>query len=141
MALKITDNFEYTGRKPNFDRDQFTSIAAMADCNVCDEGHISYNTADGKHYVYKSTNDDSTYGKWSQLNTGTSYTHPNSHPASMITYNSSTEYESGNVGYEIKQLVTSLSAKSFILTPLKYTFLMFLPTALHNQMQRSFYFD
>lgn len=41
----------------------------------------------------------------------TTYTHPASHPASMITYNASTEYESGNVGYEIKQLVTSLAAK------------------------------
>lgn len=44
-------------------------------------------------------------------NSGTDYTHPASHPASMITYSASTEYESGNVGYEIKQLVTSLSAK------------------------------
>lgn len=46
-----------------------------------------------------------------KTNSGTDYTHPASHPASMITYSASTEYESGNVGYEIKQLVTSLSAK------------------------------
>lgn len=46
-----------------------------------------------------------------KTNSGTDYTHPASHPASMITYNASTEYESGNVGYEIKRLVTSLSAK------------------------------
>lgn len=44
-----------------------------------------------------------------KTNSGTTYTHPVSHPASMITYNSSTEYESGNVGYAIKALQTAIA--------------------------------
>lgn len=43
MALKITDNFNYTGRKPNFQRDQFATTSEMNAYTVCDEGHISYN--------------------------------------------------------------------------------------------------
>lgn len=107
MALKITDNFNYTGRKPNFQRDQFATTSEMNAYTVCDEGHISYNLQDNKHYSFKN-------GAWSVLQTGgggSSYTHPSSHPASIITYDSSEAYESGNVGYEIKQLVTSLAAK------------------------------
>lgn len=107
MALKITDNFNYTGRKPNFQRDQFATTSEMNAYTVCDEGHISYNLQDNKHYSFKN-------GVWSVLQTGggdSSYTHPSSHPASIITYDSSETYESGNVGYEIKQLVTSLAAK------------------------------
>ena len=107
MALKITDNFNYTGRKPNFQRDQFATTSEMNAYTVCDEGHISYNLQDNKHYSFKN-------GAWSVLQTGgggSSYTHPSSHPASIITYDSSETYESGNVGYEIKQLVTSLAAK------------------------------
>lgn len=107
MALKITDNFNYTGRKPNFQRDQFATTSEMNAYTVCDEGHISYNLQDNKHYSFKN-------GAWSVLQTGgggSSYTHPSSHPASIITYDSSKTYEPGNVGYEIKQLVTSLAAK------------------------------
>lgn len=107
MALKITDNFNYTGRKPNFQRDQFATTSEMNAYTVCDEGHISYNLQDNKHYSFKN-------GAWSVLQTGgggSSYTHPSSHPASIITYDSSETYESGNVGYEIKQLATSLAAK------------------------------
>lgn len=36
-----------------------------------------------------------------------SYTHPSTHPASMITYSSSETYTSGTVGYAIKQLETT----------------------------------
>lgn len=62
MALKITDNFNYTGRQPNFKRDQFATTSEMNACSVCDEGHISYNLQDGNHYEFKN-------GAWSIFQT------------------------------------------------------------------------
>lgn len=44
-----------------------------------------------------------------KTNSGTDYTHPASHPASMITYSSSETYSSGNVGYAIKALQTAIA--------------------------------
>lgn len=67
MALSIGDNFKYQGRKPNFERDSFATLAdmkAFPETSV-DDGHVSYCAEDGKHYEFKSSNAvDETTGKW-----------------------------------------------------------------------------
>ena len=73
MALKIGDNFSYQGKKPNFDRDSFDTLAAMKAFpeTSIDEGHISYCKEDGKNYQYKSANSvDATTGKWREFISG-----------------------------------------------------------------------
>lgn len=73
MALKIGDNFSYQGKKPNFDRDSFDTLAAMKAFpeTSIDEGHISYCKEDGKNYQYKSANSvDETTGKWREFSSG-----------------------------------------------------------------------
>lgn len=73
MALKIGDNFSYQGKKPNFDRDSFDTLAAMKAFpeTSIDEGHISYCKEDGKNYQYKAANSiDGTTGKWREFSSG-----------------------------------------------------------------------
>ena len=70
MALLIGDNFSYNGKKPNFERDSFETLAALksfAEANI-DNGHISYCVETKKHYIFNDTNtiDEST-GKWREL--------------------------------------------------------------------------
>lgn len=72
MGLKIGDNFAYQGKKPNFERDQFTTKAAMSSFPEAsiDEGHLAYCMEDGKRYEYKSSNPvDPTTGKWREYKT------------------------------------------------------------------------
>jgi hypothetical protein len=54
MAIGVPDNFNYGGKKPNFDRDQFTTREAMLafPADFLDEGHISYCKGDKKHYKW-----------------------------------------------------------------------------------------
>lgn len=70
MALLIGDNFSYNGKKPNFERDSFETLAALkavAEANI-DNGHIAYCVETKKHYIFNDTNtiDEST-GKWREL--------------------------------------------------------------------------
>lgn len=73
MAINIGDNFNYQGKKPNFDRDSFNSIADMKaypDTSI-DDGHISYCKEVDKYYKYKNTNDiDNETGKWREFKLG-----------------------------------------------------------------------
>lgn len=73
MAINIGDNFNYQGKKPNFDRDSFNSVADMKaypDTSI-DDGHISYCKEVDKYYKYKSTNDiDDETGKWREFKLG-----------------------------------------------------------------------
>ncbi len=57
MAIGVPDNFSYGGKKPNFERDQFTTLAEMLAYSpeFLDEGHISYCKEDGKHYKWTGT--------------------------------------------------------------------------------------
>lgn len=57
MAIGVPDNFNYGGKKPNFDRDQFTTREAMLafPADFLDEGHISYCKEDKKHYKWNGT--------------------------------------------------------------------------------------
>lgn len=73
MALRIGDNFDYQGQKPNFARDSFETLAAMKAYpeTSIDEGHLSYCKEDGKRYEYKSSNDiDATTGRWRKFESG-----------------------------------------------------------------------
>ena len=76
MALKIGDNFSYQGKKPNFDRDTFDTLASMKSYpeTSIDDGHISYCKETFQHYVYNSSNtSDATTGKWRVLVDDISY--------------------------------------------------------------------
>ena len=57
MAIGVPDNFSYGGKKANFDRDQFVTLAEMRayPSDFLDEGHISYCKQDRKHYTWTGT--------------------------------------------------------------------------------------
>lgn len=65
--IQVVDNFNYRGKKPNFDRDSFDTLYDMKNYseNSLDDGHISYCKETGKHYKFNSNNQsDPTTGKW-----------------------------------------------------------------------------
>lgn len=65
--IQVADNFNYRGKKPNFDRDSFDTLQDMKNYseNSLDDGHISYCKETNKHYKFNSNNQsDSTTGKW-----------------------------------------------------------------------------
>lgn len=70
MALLIGDNFSYNGKKPNFERDSFETLAALkaiAEANI-DNGHIAYCKETNKHYIFNDSNSaDPLTGKWREL--------------------------------------------------------------------------
>jgi len=70
MALLIGDNFNYQGKKPNFERDSFDTVSDMknyAETSIND-GHLSYCKSTKKFYVFNSSNDfDDTFGKWREF--------------------------------------------------------------------------
>ncbi|QOR57183.1 hypothetical protein [uncultured phage cr6_1] len=68
--IQVADNFNYRGKKPNFDRDSFDTLYDMKNYseNSLDDGHISYCKETGKHYKFNSNNQsDPTTGKWVEL--------------------------------------------------------------------------
>ena len=70
MALIVGDNFSYKGQKPNFERDTFSTLAAMKSfpTTSIDEGHISLCLEDGKRYKYSASfSNDPTLGKWRRV--------------------------------------------------------------------------
>lgn len=65
--IQVADNFNYRGKKPNFDRDSFDTLQDMKNYseNSLDDGHMSYCKETGKHYKFNSNNQsDPTTGKW-----------------------------------------------------------------------------
>ena len=65
--IQVADNFNYRGKKPNFDRDSFDTLYDMKNYseNSLDNGHISYRKETDKHYKFNSNNQsDPTTGKW-----------------------------------------------------------------------------
>lgn len=65
--IQVADNFNYMGKKPNFDRDSFDTLQDMKNYseNSLDDGHISYCKETDKHYKFNSNNQsDPTTGKW-----------------------------------------------------------------------------
>lgn len=71
MAIGVPDNFSYGGKKANFDRDQFTTLAEMRaySPDFLDEGHISYCKQDKKHYKWNGT-------EWEEFKSGGGYEPP-----------------------------------------------------------------
>lgn len=74
---QIGANFQFTSRQPNFERDQFDTIAHMAACTVCDEGHKCYCLENQKTYEFTSvdSNGDAiepneTTGYWHEFSSG-----------------------------------------------------------------------
>lgn len=71
MAIVIGNNFNYQGKRPNFVRDQFSTLEEM--CNFpstsLDEGHISYCIETRKRYIFSNENESiDSLGKWRELN-------------------------------------------------------------------------
>lgn len=65
--IQVADNFNYRGKKPNFDRNSFDTLQDMKNYseNSLDDGHISYCKETDKHYKFNSNNQsDPTTGKW-----------------------------------------------------------------------------
>lgn len=65
--IQVADNFNYRGKKPNFDRDSFDTLYDMKNYseNSLDNGYISYCKETDKHYKFNSNNQsDPTTGKW-----------------------------------------------------------------------------
>ena len=63
----MTQNFGLKSQVPNFERDQFKTLAAMKAYpeTALDDGHLSYCVETGKTYQYKSANAaDAATGKW-----------------------------------------------------------------------------
>lgn len=56
--IQVADNFNYRGKKPNFDRDSFDTLQDMKNYseNSLDDGHISYCKETNKHYKFNSNN-------------------------------------------------------------------------------------
>ena len=74
---QIGANFQFTSRQPNFERDQFDTIAHMAACTVCDEGHKCYCLENQKTYEFTSVDSNGnaiepneTTGYWHEFSSG-----------------------------------------------------------------------
>lgn len=103
MALLIGDNFNYQGKKPNFERDSFDTYASMKTYpeTSINEGHLSYCEEDGEYYIFKSSNtvDDIT-GKWRKFTTG-----------GNVDYDIATPESDGLMSKEDKQKLDDVVAK------------------------------
>lgn len=97
MAISVIDNFSYNGKKSNFERDSYETLASMrnvADTSM-DEGHLAYCKEDGNTYRFSSKNSlDPTTGKWRVFNERIqSVTVPELQEDYMVTGNSSPDVE------------------------------------------------
>ena len=73
MALSFLDNVDYRGKKPNFTRDLFDTIADMAafNENYLPDVFLTCNKETGLPYVYNRNNIvDETFGKWREIQGG-----------------------------------------------------------------------
>lgn len=67
MSIILPANINYRGREPNFERDQFDTLATLKSYpeTDLDDGHMSYCLETKQHYVFNSTNSvDGTTGRW-----------------------------------------------------------------------------
>ena len=74
---QIGANFQFTSRQPNFERDQFDTIAHMKACTICDEGHKCYCLENQKTYEFTSVDasgnaiqPNETTGYWHEFSSG-----------------------------------------------------------------------
>lgn len=67
MGLTIGDNFNYRGRKPNFERDSFATLGQMRSFpeTSIDDGHLAFCAETRKTYRYDSVNEPlPDTGRW-----------------------------------------------------------------------------
>lgn len=89
MAISILDQFSYKGKKPNFSRDLFDTIAEMKEFNenYLPDVFICVNKEDGSPYIYNVGNIvDETTGKWRKISGGEA--------ADLLNYYNKTEVNS-----------------------------------------------
>lgn len=75
MALSFLDNIDYRGKKPNFTRDLFATVADMASFSesYLPDVFIACCIETGKLYMFNRNNDlDATLGKWREYISGSS---------------------------------------------------------------------
>ena len=120
MAVQYIDNLSYKGKKPNFERDQFKTLAEMKAFSEADidEGHSSYCLEDGKRYTFKSSNSvDSTTGRWRVENNPGGGVEVPSNPQPGQTYFDTKVNKlgiwNGNAWVPITYLVTSVNQITF----------------------------
>lgn len=120
MAVQYIDNLSYKGKKPNFERDQFKTLAEMKAFSEADidEGHSSYCLEDGKRYTFKSSNSvDSTTGRWRVESNpgGGTVVPPNPQPGQTYfdTKVNKLGIWNGNAWVPITYLVTSVNQITF----------------------------
>jgi len=73
MAMDLVDNLNYQGRKPDFVRQEYSTVADMAavKSSKMPEMYIAYCTETHKVYLYNKQNtEDLTYGKWREFGSG-----------------------------------------------------------------------
>ena len=120
MAVQYIDNLSYKGKKPNFERDQFKTLAEMKAFSEADidEGHSSYCLEDGKRYTFKSSNSvDPTTGRWRVENNPGGGVEVPSNPQPGQTYFDTKVNKlgiwNGNAWVPITYLVTSVNQITF----------------------------
>lgn len=118
MAVQYIDNLSYKGKKPNFERDQFKTLAEMKAFSEADidEGHSSYCLEDGKRYTFKSSNSvDSITGRWRVENNGGVEVPFNPQPGQIYfdTKFNKLGIWNGNAWVPITYLVTSVNQITF----------------------------
>ena len=76
--IEVVSGFKFTDSTDPLDgRNNFSTLADMKNCEICDEGHITFCKATGKTYRFVSKNTDgtsktkdSTYGYWEEFQPG-----------------------------------------------------------------------
>lgn len=73
MSINLLDSFNYKGKRPDFVRQQFGTIAAMKafSDNYLPDMYLAFCLEDGKVYIYNRNNAvDETTGRWRELEGG-----------------------------------------------------------------------
>ena len=70
MAISLADNYSYSGAKPNFERDSYTTLAEMVNVNedFLPKVFIGVCLETGKAYLFNKSNEvDPVLGKWREF--------------------------------------------------------------------------
>lgn len=108
MAVSILDNWSYGGRKPNFERDEFATIADMVAFkeSKLPQTFLATVDEDGGVYVFNKNNEvDPVLGKWRKLEGGSSPSGSTS--AAQVSYISS-EHPEWNTVQKALDGITSI---------------------------------
>ena len=96
MSMPFVDNIDYWGKKPDFTRQQYDTVAQMKSVKTTKmaEMYIAFCLETRKVYLYnKNNDDDDLLGKWREFGTGTSGSQVQTMPApSSIEVNNVYQY-------------------------------------------------